>query len=366
MKQRRNLLLSSTFFICWLAGSTLGQAVPPETRSAGRVVEVSFAGSRPVSRIDITAGHPNGFWTSNLPRLDNWQQIQGADVIQAIKFLAQLAGDKAEITIFALKGKRFGEITEPIGSYTIGLGESVNVGEMKRFGFEPFTLKLTAADPMMAYMPNVDNPSRSLWVSVSPVESALPAFGLKFRNDTSKAILAIAFHSEAKGRPILSGMPQGQYGKPLMAPGGEYDTVMKTNGHDDIRVVVDAVIYEDSSIEGDEAKGATFLAYRQGRKAALKKLMSILRTASYSNGKLELAALIGRIDSEATVPQNNANRVPGSLASQERVAFEGVVKEMLVALRKLGSMDDLSPAEVQRMFEEFVQFNQDWLDRLSK
>ncbi len=364
------------FFLPLFGASLLfasGQDARVKTEPSGKVIEVHSDGSRPPLTIALRLDRPAGFWTSNFPRVKDWKQPADEEPAQVVNFSAKLIGDNAEVIISVFKGKRFGEKTEPVATLLLSEGESETVSGLSKYGYLPLTVKLAGVATTTVNVPLVTNPAQSLRAVVSPTVSTLPEFKVKLTNESSKAVLALGWHTEAGGRMLLSSVPQGRHGKPLMDANGEYEAVISAVNPNplvnNITLAIEWVIYEDRTVEGDERRAATFFSFMEGRKNALSRLLPILRTASEAGSqRLDVVGLIRRVDSVfhggETITSGSG---VGRPATPVGIAFEGVVKELLDALRKLDAASvGKTDADIQVTLRELTSFYEEWLGRLSK
>jgi hypothetical protein len=121
-------------------------------------------------------------------------------------------------------------------------------------------------------------------IGVEPKHATLPTVKLTLQNFSEKAMNAFSFELLQNGKTQLSGMPQGQEGKVLIAPGAKYEMALtinhrpNQNGEADSlspskqTIVIKAVVFEDDTFEGEPDNAASFLGAQFGRKLQLLKL----------------------------------------------------------------------------------------------
>lgn len=343
-----------------------GQEANSITEPSGKVIEVHSSRSPRPSLIALGRDRSSGFWAS-FPRLKDWKPTSAADPIQVIDFKARLVGDQGELVISGLSGKRFGENTEIIARIMLSVGDTVVISEMKKFGFEPVTVKMLQIATAIADVPLVSNPAPLLRTKVSNVVATLPTFNIKFVNESSKDIMAFAWHTQAGEHMLLTSTAQGKYGEPLMAANGSFEMNISAENHDTgspyVTMVIRAVIYADGSIDGDPKEALSFLAYTEGRKKALEQLVPIFRKAAdKSSRRPDIPSLISAVDAIS----DGGPQVNGRPSSPAGIAFAGVIKEALESLRRLNSESMEDGVETQRKLAELSDFYRDWQIRMQK
>ena len=143
--------------------------------------------------------------------------------------------------------------------------ESVSVQELERFGVEPFRIRLKRLSPAVTHQPVVRSLAKSLEiVGIEPLTSTLPRYKLTVRNLSDKDIMALSLHVLGGGLSVMSSMPHGQEGLPLIRAGSFFESIqpLKTksvqtpggftpDSPSSQATVIMAVIFEDGSYEGD-------------------------------------------------------------------------------------------------------------------
>lgn len=365
MARYRLLLLLFLVITQFLLAS--GQDANTSLQPTGKVVEVYSGNLKSPSIIPLQYGKPNGFWSSNFPSIKDWKLPSGEQRIQVINIEAKLIDEKSEVTVTVFKGKRFGEINELVVKVMLSEGESVEVPELKKYGYHPITLKMVLIGTTTSNVPLVSNPAKSLKIFVNPTVSTAPSFNVKVVNESSNSVLAIAWHTEAGGRRLLSSMPRGRHGESLINANGEYVVNIKNNNTNPsieyTSLVIDAVIYEDGTVDGDYNKAATFFAFIEGEKKALSKIIPLLQSAIQTHSqKLDISSLITRIDAitEGTEDKD------GQPTSAVGVSFASIIKDLVVAVRKLDSNSaDKSDAGIRNDLMELLRFYEEWQNKLS-
>jgi hypothetical protein len=338
-----------------------GQEITPEQQPTGKALEVISSGPSKPALIALSA-KSNGFW-SDFPRFTDWKLPPGEERVQAVSVYAKLVGEKAEVSVSVFRGKRFGETKDQIASFVLAEGESAKVSELARFGIEPCLIRMIRVEPSIANVPLIVNPVASLVAVVVPIVSTLPTFRLRLTNNSEKAILAMVWHTEARGKRLMSSLPQGKLGRALIGPNAEYQLTVDYDNPDPTAVnmsfIIEAVIYEDGSFEGDSAAASHFLEFVEGRKKALSEILPILRSEA-NTAAPDLAALITRIDA--------AGEARSSRKTREDIAFSGVLSDVLAALRALGAASPQATGTdgVRQALLGLTTAYSEWFDRLPK
>ena len=336
-----------------------------EQNPTGKILEI-HSGRQPAQFIIALYRESNhGFWASGFPRLKDWKLPSTGDPVQAMDFRARLVGDKAELTISLFTGKRFGANVETVVSITITEGQTMEVPELKKYGFEPVMVKMLSTPTSVADVPLVNNPAPQLRTTVANIVATLPTFNIKFLNGSPKDIMAFEWHTETGGRPLLSSIAQGRYGNVLIEANGSYEMNIPASKREtdlgSVIMVIGAVIYRDGTIEGSPKSAASFLAFTEGRKKAVEEITALLEKAVEKKaGRADLASLISRVDSlDDSLPK--ANGRPTSAAG---IAFAAVVTEAVGFLRRADkdfagkSDDDLASA-----LADLTRFYAEWRTR---
>lgn len=358
-------------FVCLLVNTQSFYVRPQDVKAAlepsGKVVEVYTDNQKPPSIISLRTNKETGFWGSNFPKIEGWRLPTGEDSVQVVNISAKLIETEAEVVVSVFKGKRFGEIVEVVARLTLSSGESAEVSELKKYGFQPIRIKMMTIGTITANVPLVSSPAPTLEVFVNPAVSTIPAFEVKLLNESGKSVIAIAWHTEGGGRRLLSSMPRGRYGEPLIKHGGEYVTRIRDSNLNPslarTSLVIDTVIYDDGTFDGNPQNAATLLAFFEGERKALSKVVPLLREVGQADSqKLNLLGLITRIDA-VTGDIEDKN---GQSTSAVRVSFDHIIQDLVDAVRKLDSNSaGKSDAVIRNDLMEVLRFYEEWLKKLS-
>jgi len=381
------MILLASFLI-----SIEAQGSPSTSEPSGQALEITFYnGDRP-AHINLRKECPCGAWFGRFQRVKDWQQPEGLDPVRAVNIVPRIIGDKVNIRITVFTGKRFHENEEFVAEYFVSQNDKISVPELRKFGVEPFEIAVIHVTPSIGNVPVIVNGTQSVQVSLRPAYATLPSFHAKFFNYSNKPIIAIAWKTHTGDRELLSGFPHGLQGKPLMLPNESYErtigvalpgnpasSAIPAEARPRILFVVEAVVFEDGTFEGDAKKAATYRGFMAGRKHRLSNLIQILKATIEKEPKIiEIDQLITRVAADADhigepVFAEFLNDFPNFTEKERRdvrrsaeIASSGVKREMLEALRQLQAAPGQSPAGLQNGLRELVRNYQDWLERLSK
>ena len=269
-------------------------------------LEVYFYGSEPPAYVVVPPinSPPSGSWFGRFQRVPGWTTPAGSLQVAAVNFRPKLNGDAVRVSVSVLMGTHHEE-EKDVGVYTLREGEKIRVQELTQFGVEPFDVKLVRVQPPGANLPAVISKAKSIeLVTIQPSLSTLPSYRVTLRNLSGKNVSAIGLKVTQGDRTLLSGMPQGKEGAPLIfgggvaeitAPGatratatpGGYDPVAPPNQNIEITMAV----FEDGSFEGDVESAAGFRGFVKGRKIQLRRLIDVFQAVLQDDSANPLTAM---------------------------------------------------------------------------
>jgi hypothetical protein len=329
--------------------------------STRRAVEVITLKPGPygIEKYPLLRSRESGFYSSNLPRVKDREQPSGSEPVQAVNVRMQLVGDDAMVRVSVYRGKRFAQIEEPVASFTLKLGEERSVPDLQKYGFETIKFRHVASDLTITDVPVIINPAALLKVSASPLIATVPSYEISIANDSQKGVMGIAWLSKDDGRRGSSALPRGQRGSALIAPGGTYKVTVWGDPGVNKTFIVEAVIYDDDSFDGDEKSAGLYFSFVNGEKAALEQTLAILRAALATSEPIAIADLAAKIDS--VMPKRETPAKPESL-SRDRVTV-GLLKELQALAAGLGPGSDI---ELHTRLTQLMRGYEAWLGRLTK
>ena len=276
------------------AAKVMAQQNPsPPTRLA---LEVTFyPGRNPAySTVPGPDSKPSGAWYAMFARTPSWQPPAGAEPIEAVRVISRVEGDAVAVTVSTLSGKKALENEQRVGTYLIRETEKISIDDLKRFGIEPFQIKLIRVNPNVPAVPPVILKGVESVVVLNSMakETTLPSYRIILRNQSSKNIVGLGVDVVVGGKVQLSSRPRGIDGHPLIPAGKEYWlTVSAPNraqptadgytptSPSDQQIQIKTAVFDDGTFEGDAAMAAAVMGYRAGEKMVLARLIPLLESA---------------------------------------------------------------------------------------
>jgi hypothetical protein len=300
---RQHIILAIVFTLSFFEYSS-AQSQQARPSATGLAVEVTYFEGRgpayePVRRTKLPRGE--GSWFGLFGRVKEWQIPTGAQPVSAVRVVPYLDGDTVKVTVSVLRGEKFLDVEDIVGTYTVRENEGIAIDSLRDFGVEPFKLKLIRVAPQTPEVPTVLNKTRSLEVvGIEPIVATLPRYKLTLHNLSEKNVSAIRINTMRAGNLSLSGMPQGEEGKPLVEAGSfkELNEMMVTRAETTAagyspaaprgqQIVLATLVFEDGSYEGDPEPAATYRGHTIGNRAELKRIVGLLEDALASSSSIE-------------------------------------------------------------------------------
>jgi hypothetical protein len=273
------------------------QEVSPPTRLA---LEVTFYPGRNPAYLTVPGADskPSGAWYALFARVASWQPPAGAQQIEAVRVISRVEGDAVLVTVSTLSGSKALENEQRVGTYLIRETEKISIDDLKRFGIEPFQIKLVRVSPNIPPVPPVSLKGVESLVVINSMakETTLPSYRIILRNQSNKNIVGLGVDVVSGGRVQITSKPRGIDGQPLIAAGKEYwltvaapnraqptvDGFVPTSPSDQ-QIQIKAAVFDDGTYEGDAATAAAVRGYRAGEKMVLPKLIPLLESALNSS-----------------------------------------------------------------------------------
>jgi hypothetical protein len=260
----------------------------------GLVLEVVYVKSKgpAYQKVRWSDSTTLGDWYSHFGRVAGWQLPSGAKPIRAVRILPQLSRETVTIKVSVLRGQKYHEIEDAVGTYTLQENQKVSVDLLKDFGVEPFEIKVIRLESLPSTLPVIENRTSSVEVvGIEPLLSTLPRYKLTFRNLSQTSIHSLTVKIMQGERTLGTGRPQGSEGRPLMQPGesfewrlplatqaeGPADSYSPTVPLDQ-RVVVAGLVFSDGREEGVPG-GMHLQGERYGRKIELRRILPLLESS---------------------------------------------------------------------------------------
>jgi hypothetical protein len=239
------------------------------------------------------AGTPSGFITAQLHRLSEWKPAPGSPgEVSVLKVDFKLEGDTVKVDVTAYFGKPVPQWRPPdlekmqkavVASRLIRENETVNLEEMAQYGLEPVGFKVLRSKPWSIGTPEITNKTQSLILGAITEER--PAYHLTARNLSQKCVTSIRWYGLENGN--RSG-GSGLSGKCIIRAGGTFDFMQRfamgeTDQPGRREIVIEAILFEDGTFEGDIDTAAGMAALMAGEKiqsANVNKLLQGVSSAS--------------------------------------------------------------------------------------
>jgi hypothetical protein len=301
-----------------------------------------------------------------------------------VRVISKVEGEAVRVTVSILSGSKAFENEQPVGTYLIRETEKISTDELKRFGIEPFEIKLVRVDASVPPVPPIvlKGVESVVVINAMPRETTLPAYRIILRNQSNKNIVALGADVVAEGKIQMSSRPRGIDGQPLIPVGKEYWlTVMAPKraqatpgGYvptslSDPEIQIKAAVFDDGTFEGDAETAAIVLAYQAGEKMELPRLIPLLESALNSNdadlskGLRNLESQVSSLgsDAEPSTVQRLATRFPqvsGPPGKEIKIAIEFSATTLKTNLLK--EIHQLQNEESKRLTEDLYRT---WLSK---
>jgi hypothetical protein len=294
-------IISLSFLILFSIGPTLNaraqDAAPAPTLLS---LEVTFyPGRKPAyETVPGPNAKPSGAWFGLFARTKDWQTPAGAAPIEAVRVISRVEADGVHVIVSTLSGTKALENEQQVGTYVIHETEKITIEELRKFGIEPFEVRLLRVNPTIAPVPPVilKGVNSVVVLNAMPKETTLPSFRIILRNQSSKNIVGLGVDVVAEGKLQLSSRPRGIEGQPLIPAGKEYwltvaapNRAQATPGGFEPRVPsgveiqIMAVVFEDGTYEGNAETAVGVRGNLAGEKMELPRVISLLGNALNSS-----------------------------------------------------------------------------------
>jgi hypothetical protein len=254
-------------------------------------------------------------------RIASWQPPAGAQQIEAVRVISRVEGDAVSVTVSTLSGSKALENEQRVGTYVIRETEKISIDDLKRFGIEPFQIKLVRVNPNIPPVPPVvlKHVESVVVINSMAKETTLPSYRIILRNQSNKNIVGLGVDVVAGGKVQITSKPRGIDGQPLIAAGKEYWlTVAAPNraqptadgyaptSPSDQQIQIKAAVFDDGTYEGDAETAAAVRGYRAGEKMVLPRLIPLLESALNSSNTDVIEAL-RNLESQVSLVSSDAD-----------------------------------------------------------
>lgn len=370
------LLLSVLAFLLALLTTAFSQENRASSITDNFALEVMSAKGRPLAYQRI------GGWTwyDGFLRAPGFAPPAGVRPVEAVKIYTREESGTVKIKVTVLRGANL-EFEDFVSEYSVGT-DKITIGELAKFGVVPFEVGLVRSPVTAAYMPKINNNTKSLVVSVEPIASNLPSYKIRVLNSSPKPVAGFSYNTFLEGRRRYTGMPQQFDGTPVINPGSSYEKIFpyalkattQSTGEvpqpiEGLQLNVLAVIFADGTYEGDPIDAARFRGYKIGEKVQLTRILDALRSKSASSWETlapkvdEISYRISTSDIEPLLKE-----FPGlpdgeteNLRSAAEVSASRIQKDFVGTF---GSGKKIDPAVFSAAINAAIAKCQKWLDSL--
>lgn len=321
--------------ICLLGVGRAQESQKP-SKETGILLEVTYeAGRAPAYQTVTWASSPRAWvWYGRFATVPGWQLPAGALPVRAVRIVPFLDEEAVRLTVSVLRGEKFHDAEDTVGSYSARENETITIQELKDFGVEPFQIKVVRAAPLAPAPPAIVNHTKSLEVvGIEPVVSTLPTYKVTLRSLSDKNISAMQVNVQEGAKRLLTGMPQGKEGQALIKAGAVFELKQHLatraqataagfapESSNAQQIVITTLVFEDGSYEGDAQAAASFRGFAAGRKIEVARVLPVLEKTLATDGSVEsLQAALNALSYDSN---------PAELAAQVK-AFPGIKREAL-------------------------------------
>lgn len=277
-----------------LAARAQEAPAPPRPAPDKLVVQVEYAkGAKPAYQ-DV----PSSSWYAAFGSTPAAAPRAANDTVHAVDVKATLEGERVGLKVGVHVGGRFFDRLDNVATYTAAVGETVEARDLERVGVAPFVFKVLRVSASDTAAPAVDNRTQSIAAAVTAFKpDPLPRAKITLTNLSAKRVRAVAMQTIVDGRRRTSIFAFEREGRPLMEPGGTYErNVGITDGRATGAgfapisiegVVVQAVVFDDYTFEGDAEAAARKACMDEGERLQLPRLLRLVRGAQGGAGAAE-------------------------------------------------------------------------------
>lgn len=314
---------------------------------------------------------------SQFSRLKDWHRpsTQTSDA-SAIRVICSREGEAVKMVVSVYFGP-FDQLDtprslqavpeKPAGVYFARLNETVSFSELSQFGIEPLAMKVVPARPAAANPPQIINKTKAIEV-ISVVE-ARDQYLLSLRNNSPKNITVLHVYVPSGGGrsgQIAQSLPD----QPLIPSGQVYETVVHISrsglrtpqGYvpdelEQSKIVVGAVLFDDSTYEGEMETAVRVAADRRGQKIQIARLVALIDKTIEGQDQ-DVTALIGNLRKQVVA----LSEEPEEAVIQEVAESFPSLEEKSKFEIKAGIIGGLNSCK-QSMLHEIRDYERERVDR---
>ncbi len=228
------------------------------------------------------------------PKRPEWKQLKDTAPLTRVRIRSTLESDGVRIKIGAVfddsepidaPGPKYGEKEQIIASYFARLGDTVTVNELEHLGFEALVLRVVkykpppVAESAPAILPEVVNDLKSVaFIDLQNEKSSAHFYRLTLQNLAGRSIVALA----VRIAPSETQSTEGTREKPIITPGATFQTpISVADAPENSRptVVIQTVLFDDGTYEGNVVTAAEMAARTRGRQIQLSRVLRLLQEA---------------------------------------------------------------------------------------
>jgi len=340
-----------------MAATFLGVRSQGSEPVSGLIMEIKVADSDPIIKFPLRKDQPTGFWSPRVTRIQGWQPSPGKPMAEAVSFRAILVGEKIHFKVL-MKPKTSETDEQEICDHVLAIGETIEVKELRDYGYEPITARVRKVGLLPAGSLSVENWTNAIRTTV---DSTIPKFGeisIHLTNVSKKPVIAVSCYVHQAGYALLYPFPLGKQGRVLLEPNGAHDFEIALESLDGmyggVTLVVRTVIFADGTHEGNAGPSALLGFQQEGERMALERLLPILRGLEELDS-IDILATVAKIDGMLEKLTNENVSVMSS--------YNNLVRETGVHFRKIESSES---ATVLQYVAELAADYQQWLERLRR
>src|ERR1044072_230210 len=160
---------------------------------------------------------PSGAWFGLFAWTKSGQSAS-ASAVEAVRVVSRVEEAGVRVTVSTLSGTKALENEQEVGSYLIHETEKITIEELRRFGIEPFEIRLLRVNPSIEPVPPVilKGVDSVVVLNAMPKETTLPSFRIILRNQSNKNIIGLGVDVVSGGKVAITSKPRGIDGQPLI------------------------------------------------------------------------------------------------------------------------------------------------------
>jgi hypothetical protein len=335
------LAAAAGLLVVGLVGTSGAQPAGDSTGEL-RALSVRYADGRSTNRVLGTRGRAS--WTVTFPRIPNADTSRDGLPLSALQFEEAPDPPNVVVTLALLYGSPHQRRVQ-VASVRLTDDRPVSVAELEAYGVKPVTLSLVSLPAPQLHLPSVSSPSSDLAVEAYAESDGVPGYRVRITNESSRAVMGLAFQAFRGKAKSVSGMPRGRGNAPLIPPGESYELRVEASANGNRgsspqawlpldRVAITSVMWSDGLVEGEPEPAARERALAAGTAAQLARAIARLRAAAQAPAAHPLAGL--RADIAAltiSVEEAAAAEVHAALPDQALLTPAVVQRTMLSGMQ---------------------------------